>query len=219
LLFEAMLLAGCEDADRVALTLALLGAGQELELADLLAHERGAEEGVVLAAAEHVPGDHDQLARDRVAPLTAFGLASTTRATCGSLIRPIASAFPVTAPVPEQAPAVATELSLAADDRLTTEGERGREFFVLLDGAAAVRRKGRRIGTLGTGDVVGEIALVADVPRTATVTTEAPTRVLVIADYDFRRLLLESPSMTFKITQALAERLAMDAGMKRRPIV
>jgi CRP-like cAMP-binding protein len=115
--------------------------------------------------------------------------------------------------------AVATELSLAADDRLTTEGERGREFFVLLDGAAAVRRKGRRIGTLGTGDVVGEIALVADVPRTATVTTEAPTRVLVIADYDFRRLLLESPSMTFKITQALAERLAMDAGMKRRPIV
>jgi hypothetical protein len=41
------------------------GAGCELELADLLAGERGAGEGVVLAAAEHVPGDHGELARDR----------------------------------------------------------------------------------------------------------------------------------------------------------
>jgi CRP-like cAMP-binding protein len=115
--------------------------------------------------------------------------------------------------------AVATELSLGAGERLTSEGERGREFFVVLDGAAAVHRKGRRIGTLRAGDVVGEIALVADVPRTATVTTEEPTRVLVIVDRDFRRLLLESPSMTFKIMEALAERLAMDSGAKRRAIV
>ena len=115
--------------------------------------------------------------------------------------------------------AQATELSLGAGERLTSEGERGREFFVVLDGAAAVHRKGRRIGTLRAGDVVGEIALVADVPRTATVTTEEPTRVLVIVDRDFRRLLLESPSMTFKIMEALAERLAMDSGAKRRAIV
>src|SRR5439155_17164277 len=56
---------GGEDADRVALAFASLGAGQQFELADLLARERGAGEGVVLAAAEHVPGDHGQLAGDR----------------------------------------------------------------------------------------------------------------------------------------------------------
>src|SRR6266508_3827652 len=58
LLLEPMLCGCREDADRVALALAPLGTGRELELADLLAGERGASEGVVLAAAEHVPGDH-----------------------------------------------------------------------------------------------------------------------------------------------------------------
>src|SRR6266540_4353997 len=64
LLVEPMLLSGREDADRVALALAALGPGHQLEPAQLLAGKRGAGEGVVLAAAEHVPGDHDQLARD-----------------------------------------------------------------------------------------------------------------------------------------------------------
>jgi hypothetical protein len=58
LLLETVLLGCGEDADRVSLALAPFGAGQELELADLPAHERGADEGVVLAAAEYVPGDH-----------------------------------------------------------------------------------------------------------------------------------------------------------------
>ena len=62
-LVELMLLSGREDAD--PLPLLMLGAGHQLEPADLLAGERGAGEGVVLAAAEHVPGDHGQLACDR----------------------------------------------------------------------------------------------------------------------------------------------------------
>src|SRR6266702_5250704 len=62
LLVEPVLLAGREDADPLAF--AALGAGQQLEPAQLLAGERGAGEGVVLAAAEHVPGDDGQLARD-----------------------------------------------------------------------------------------------------------------------------------------------------------
>jgi len=58
-------LCGCrEDAHRVALVFAPLRADRQLELADLLAQERGPDEGVVLAAAEHVPSDHDQLACD-----------------------------------------------------------------------------------------------------------------------------------------------------------
>ena len=63
LLVEPVLLLGGPDADPLALL--AFGAGHQLEPADLLAGERGAGEGVVLAAAEHVPGDHGELAGDR----------------------------------------------------------------------------------------------------------------------------------------------------------
>src|SRR6266536_3501284 len=66
---------------------------------------------------------------------------------------------------------VADEIDIPAGKALTKEGERGREFFVLLDGTADVRQKGARIRTLGKGDFLGEIALVTKLPRTATVTT------------------------------------------------
>src|SRR6266545_6813167 len=63
LLVEVVLLSGREDA--VPFSFLAFGAGCELELADLLAGGRGAGEGVVLASAEHVPGDHGELACDR----------------------------------------------------------------------------------------------------------------------------------------------------------
>src|SRR2546426_1916488 len=63
LLGEPVLFFGCEDADPLAFP--ALGTEEQLEPAELLAGERGAGEGVVLAAAEHVPGDHGELAGDR----------------------------------------------------------------------------------------------------------------------------------------------------------
>ena len=65
---------------------------------------------------------------------------------------------------------------------LTTEGDPGREFFVLIEGTADVRRKGRKVNTMGAGDFFGEIALVSNRPRTATVTATSPLRLLVITD-------------------------------------
>ena len=88
---------------------------------------------------------------------------------------------------------------------LITEGDRGREFFVLVGGAADVRRKGR-VNTMGPGDFFGEIALLADRPRTATVTTTAPTHLLVLTDRAFRRFLKDLPSIQLKVLTALAER-------------
>jgi len=99
------------------------------------------------------------------------------------------------------------ELDLPAGKTLTSEGRTGYEFLVLVDGAAEVRRKNRVVNRLRSGDFLGEIALITGTPRTATVTTTAPSRVLVLTARDFRRLLRETPSMQMKVLEALAARL------------
>ena len=79
---------------------------------------------------------------------------------------------------------------------------------MLLEGGAEVRRKRRKIGTLGPGDFLGEIALVTKTPRTATVKTTAPVRALVVSEQNFRRLLTRAPQVQIKVLEALAERVA-----------
>jgi CRP-like cAMP-binding protein len=103
---------------------------------------------------------------------------------------------------------LADELDVPAGKTLTKEGERGREFFVLLEGEADVRRQGQRIATLRAGDFLGEIALVASVPRTATVTTLVPSRLLVITDRAFRDLMRDTPQIQEKVLEAVACRVA-----------
>ncbi len=83
----------------------------------------------------------------------------------------------------------ADEIDLRQGTVLTREGRPGREFFVLIDGTADVTRKGKKIADLGPGDWLGEIALITDSPRTATVTATSPVRALVITDRDFRQLV------------------------------
>jgi len=103
---------------------------------------------------------------------------------------------------------IADEVDVADGKELTREGDQGREFFVLLEGSAVVRRGGRKVNTLGPGDFFGEIALVSRSPRTATVTTTAPSRLLVITAASFRSLLDHSPRIQLRILEALADRLA-----------
>ena len=103
---------------------------------------------------------------------------------------------------------IADEIDIPAGKELTREGATGREFFVLLDGTADVKKNGRPINRLSAGDFFGEIALVSRVPRTATVVATSPLRVLVITDRAFRSLLDQSPQLQTKVMQALADRLA-----------
>jgi CRP/FNR family cyclic AMP-dependent transcriptional regulator len=102
---------------------------------------------------------------------------------------------------------IADEIDLKEGKELTREGRLGREFFVLIDGSADVRKKNRKVATLKGGDFFGEIALVHHAPRTATVTATSPVRALVIMERDFKRLLAEQPEIQRKVLVALAERL------------
>ncbi len=107
--------------------------------------------------------------------------------------------------------AEAAELAVPSGRILTTEGERGREFIVIADGTAEVRKKGRVVARLGPGDFVGEIALITGGPRVATVTTTSETTVLLLTDRAFDRMVRQMPSVQTKVMKALAERLHADA--------
>ena len=100
------------------------------------------------------------------------------------------------------------EIDLHEGTEMTRQGAPGREFFVLLDGTADVKKNRRRVNTLGPGDFFGEIALVSREPRTATVIATSPVRALVITDRSFRRLLDDAPRVQTKVMEAMAERLA-----------
>ena len=106
---------------------------------------------------------------------------------------------------------LADELDLGEGATLIREGERGREFIVIAQGTVRVTRIGMQLRELGAGDFIGEIALVADVPRTATVTATSPVRLLVVTDRAFRGLLEQMPSLAKKVLQSLGERLHADA--------
>jgi CRP-like cAMP-binding protein len=105
---------------------------------------------------------------------------------------------------------VADELDLPNARDLTKEGSTGREFVVLVEGEADVLRKGRLVAGLGPGDFVGEIALVTGQPRTATVRTRGPARVLVLTTSGFRTLMRDVPSIQAKVLTALAQRITPD---------
>jgi CRP-like cAMP-binding protein len=103
---------------------------------------------------------------------------------------------------------LADEVDLPAGKVLATEGDRGREFFVVLEGSADVRHDGLDLPPLGAGDFFGEIALVLpSCIRTATVTASTPVDALVVTGQDFHSLLQRSPAIELKIMKAAAGRL------------
>jgi CRP-like cAMP-binding protein len=103
---------------------------------------------------------------------------------------------------------LADEIDLPAGKVMAKEGDRGREFFVLLEGEAEVTKGAESVNRMGSGDFFGEIALVTHMPRTASVTAIGEVRVLVITERDFTGLLKRSPEISRGIAEALAERIA-----------
>ena len=99
------------------------------------------------------------------------------------------------------------EIDVPAGKVLIRQGEIGSDMMVIVSGTVAIDRDGERVNTLGAGDFFGEIALVDDGPRTATVTTQEPCRLLVITHRDFHAMMEEFPDVQSQVLNALARRV------------
>jgi CRP/FNR family cyclic AMP-dependent transcriptional regulator len=90
---------------------------------------------------------------------------------------------------------------------LAREGDSGVGFFLITDGKAKVSVGGRARNTMGPGDFFGEISLIDQGPRTATVTAETPITTLGITAWVFKRLIEQNPSIASKMLTVMAQRL------------
>jgi len=97
------------------------------------------------------------------------------------------------------------EYSFSAGREIATEGKSGVGFFVIAAGTAAVSIKGRRVRKLGPGEYFGEVALLTDLPRTATVTAETDLTCWGMTSWAFRPLVESNGKLGWKLLQGLAE--------------
>jgi CRP-like cAMP-binding protein len=95
-----------------------------------------------------------------------------------------------------------------AGDTVTTEGQGGVGFFVIEDGEARVTIHGDERRRLGPGDYFGEVALLTDRPRTATITAESDLRCYGMTSWDFKPLVETHGSIAWKLLQAMAKNYA-----------
>ncbi|MFM9132259.1 MAG: Crp/Fnr family transcriptional regulator [Actinomycetota bacterium] len=100
-----------------------------------------------------------------------------------------------------------TEKTVKAGTVLIEQGRVGREAFVILEGSATVKRNGKKIGGAKAGSIVGELSLLDGGPRTATVTTDSDTRLLVISDRGMKNTIEFIPAIGRKLLKALAGRV------------
>ena len=101
---------------------------------------------------------------------------------------------------------VLSERTFAEGEAITIEGQSGVGFFVIEHGNATVSLKGEIIRTLGPGDHIGEIALIDEGPRSATVTASTDVRCRGMAAWEFRSFVQEHPEVAWSLLQTLASR-------------
>ena len=100
-----------------------------------------------------------------------------------------------------------TSVNVKAGRDLTVQGQPGREFMIIAEGEATVRRNGRVLARYQAGDFFGELAVIAGVPRTATVTADTDMVVEALNRREFSSMLDESPKLAKKILVGAVKRL------------
>jgi CRP-like cAMP-binding protein len=102
---------------------------------------------------------------------------------------------------------LADTVDLPAGQVLMRQGQTGNELFVISSGSVSVERNGREVARLGPGDTVGEMSLLSEGPRLATVTTLEPTTAFVLGHREFHTLLDDSAELRQCILDSLAKRI------------
>ena len=101
----------------------------------------------------------------------------------------------------------ADEVAVPAGTTIVTQNATGNSFYVIIEGRADVMRDDQKLAELGPGDFLGEMALLEDLPRSATVATTEPTRLLEMHRRDFSTVLDEAPHLARKMLAVMAHRL------------
>jgi CRP-like cAMP-binding protein len=99
------------------------------------------------------------------------------------------------------------EATVPAGRLLCEQGTIGREFFLIVDGQASVRRNNRKVATLGPGQYFGELALLDRRPRSASVTSDTEMTLLILGQREFNAVLDSVPALSRKLLAAMATRL------------
>lgn len=92
-------------------------------------------------------------------------------------------------------------------ESVVTEGRGGVGFHLIIDGKVRVVRSGRTVTHLGPGEFFGEMALVDDAPRSASVIAESDLETMVVSKWEFRPLLKNQPEMAWKLIEHLVARV------------
>ena len=105
-----------------------------------------------------------------------------------------------------------TDRTFTAGTEITSEGAGGVGFFVIGEGVAVVSVRGDERAVLGEGDYFGEVALIDDGPRTATVTATTDVTAYGLTSWEFRPLVEENASIAWELLQTMARRLRAATG-------
>jgi CRP/FNR family transcriptional regulator, cyclic AMP receptor protein len=105
---------------------------------------------------------------------------------------------------------VTTQVNLPAGKVLASQGEVGRELFIILDGTVSVMRDGQRVDTSTAGDVLGELAVLAYRPRNATVVADTEVWTLVLTRAGLNQLLDDIPGLAKHLLYEVSARLARE---------
>ena len=105
--------------------------------------------------------------------------------------------------------------SFSAGQTLTVEGETGVGFYVIEEGRVRVTMHGAHVDELGPGDHFGEIALIAETPRAATVTADTDVRCYAMTSWDFRRVVEQNGELAWQILASTARKLYENAERER----
>jgi len=103
--------------------------------------------------------------------------------------------------------AVAQESGFQAEQIIVTQGTPGQAFYLILSGRVEIIRDGQSLGAFGPGDFFGEMSLLDQAPRSATIRALEPTLCLMLSSWDFKALLEQHPSIAVKLLEILSRRL------------